>query len=201
MNEIKVFKSLLFLGLGFSVFYVLHHYVFKEDGFSLFGYLFPVGTSIIQLIGDYSNIEKRKGKKGFVVLKDSPFELKSFNGAMLSMIIIFYIQDSFYYWLTPLLLINLILIYLIKRRQIYYFGDWSIKNLSGTRKNILIKEIQSFDLFPNRLVVLHRDEDDDEDENERLIIRREQLEAPKSWYEFEKIALEFKEKVARKTNT
>lgn len=207
MNNLKVFESLLYLGIGFSVFYALHHYVFDDGDYGFFWFLFPVGTSIFGLISEYYDIKTRKNKRDFIVLKDSPFVLRYFNGAILSAIIIFYIQDSFLYWLTPILLIDLILIYLIKRRQIYYFGDWSIKNLSRTGNNILIKEIQSYILHPNKLEIVYSGKDDDDDEDDeddleikRLVIRRDQLELPRSWHEFEKIAQEFKEKIDSKTS-
>ena len=70
------------------VFYVLHHYVFDDGDYGFFWFLFPVGTSILGLISEYSDIKSRKKKRGFIVLKGSPFELRYFNGAILSMIII-----------------------------------------------------------------------------------------------------------------
>jgi len=196
MRDLKLFNSLAYVAIGFAIFYGLYHYVFDED-FGFWAYLAPVGSSILSLIAKYADILSFKKEKGFVVLKDSPFKFTDFNAVLLSAIIIFYVKDGFILWLSSLLLVDLILIYLIKKRQVYYFGDWSIKNLSSTGKNILMKDIVSIEILANSLEIVYKnieyDEEEDEDDEPFLSFRihRNQLEKPRSWVSFQKIFQDF----------
>lgn len=200
MRDLKLVSSLIYVTAGFAIFYGLYNYVFDKD-FGFWAYLFPVGSSIFHLIGKYADMASRKENKGFIILKDSPVKFPDFNGVFLSALIIFYVRENFLLWISPLLLVDLLLIYLIKKRQIYDFGELGIKNLSSTGKNIPMRDIVSIELLANSVEVVYKniefdEEDDDEDEDEEPFLtfelHRRQLEKPHSWEAFKSIIEDFK---------
>ncbi|WP_349242386.1 hypothetical protein [Asprobacillus argus] len=200
MDEIKVFKNIVLIGLYFLGFYLLYNYVFDRsiDAWGLF--IIPVGTSIFGLISKYVSIIEKRKEKGFVVLKRNGLDYNDFNGSILSILIILYLEHYLFYWLIPFLLIDLILIYTIKKSQIYYFDEWSIKDLCEQKNNIKRNDIRSFILHPNKLEVSYMEEDEDEDDEglKKLFIRRYDIVSPNSWHQFEKIMQEFELKTLEK---
>ena len=202
MDEIKLFKALLYVGGGFLVFYLLEKYVFQGETNIWRVVFLPMTYDIIRLGYRSYTARKRKTEPGFVALKRTRLEISDFSWIVLGIIIVAYVREDLLLYLFPVITLNCFFLYYTKKNQLYYFEGWTIYDLSEKDKDIVARNIISYDIQPNKLEIkyLNNEDDDpnDEDDIERLFIRRHDLEFPHSWFAFEKIVTDFQDSINEK---
>ncbi len=202
MDEIKFLKSFVFSALGLGAYFALQYYVFDNDEIDVWAVAFiPLGREIFKLAWKYYQVWEKRNEQGLVTLKESRFEPSDIVWVVLMMIFVFYFRKDLILFLIPLAILNIYLLYMVKKNQRYHFGDWSIENLTDG-DDISARNITSIEYKSNRLEIHYveneYDDEDDEDNQNVLSIERTDLHAPRSWYEFEKIVQKFEQDLKAK---
>jgi hypothetical protein len=189
MNELEWIRAFAWSICVFTAYYALEFYVLDGE-FDIWTLtLFPMGREILWLGYKYFHILQKGQKKEFVVLKESKYKPVDFIWIVTSIAFIIYVKADVLEYAVPIAIANMFLLYLVKKNQQYYFGEWDILNLTEWDKNINVNDIRSIE-FESNLLRIHYGKEDQfklsqEEEQKELIIRKEQLATPNSWYHFQ----------------
>ena len=202
MNEIQIVKSILYIGLGFVAYFAFQYYVFDAE-INVWWFAFvPIGKEIAVLGYKYYEVWKLRDQKGLITLKETKYKANDFIGITFALLLVAYVRIDVIHYLVPMVLINYYLLYKIKRNQLYYFGNWSIEDMTENKSNIPARNILSIEIETNRIKIDYLANEyadkDDKDNQKALIVHRQDLLTPKSWYEFETIVRRFESNIEDK---
>lgn len=200
MQVDDIIGSVIWSAMVLVAFLLLNHYVFKSEISVWFFAFVPMGKEVLKLMWKYGNVLRKRNKKAFVELNFSNFQASDFSWIIVSFGFVAYVRIDLIYYLIPLAVVNLLLLYVVKKKQRYYFGEWDLENLSEENKNIDIFCIISIHFQPNRLKIVYvKDEDDlkDAEEYKIFVIKKGQLASPQSWLALEQIVADFETSLAK----
>jgi hypothetical protein len=145
MNELEWIKAFLWSVCIFAAYYALEIYVFDGE-FDIWALtLIPMGKEILWLGYKYVHILWRRKKRAFVVLKESKYEPFDFIWIVTSIVFIAYAEETMLKYAIPIAIVNLFLLFPVRKHQRYYFGKWDIENLTDWGQHIDIKDISSIE--------------------------------------------------------
>ena len=202
MDEIKLFKSILYVSFVFGTYVALEHYVFDGE-FDIWAIAFiPIGKEVLSLGWKYYNIRKKRHEKGFISLKETKYKISDFVWIVFAFGFAAYIRLDLIYYILPLVILDFYLLYFVKKHQLYYFGEWSVEDLVDSDNNIAARNIISIDFQTNKLKISYIENEyrdiDDKKNRRKLVIKRKDLNTPRSWYHFEQIVNDFLENLKKK---
>ena len=201
MNEIKLFRAILWTAFLFALYLVLQHYVFGRELNVWFIVVVPVDWDILKLSSRYYIIWEKRNQKGLVVLNKSLLDATDFIWIAFFIAFVIYTRLDVLLYFIPAAALNAYLLYLTNKHQCYYFDKKFIENLNTSEDTIDTSNVVSWKLKDHKLKVVYLKnvykDKDDKDNRIKFSIKRSDLKSPNSWHEFEKIALIFQEELEK----
>jgi hypothetical protein len=196
MNEFEWVRAFLWSVCFFGALYALEFYIL-DGKFDIWAItLIPMGKEILWMGYKYFHVLWKGKKKAFVRLKGVRFQPMDFIWIVTAVGFVAYVRQDMLQYVVPVAILNLFFIYVIKKNQQYYFGEWDIENLAAWDKNIDVMDIKYIEIEPTFLSVYYGREKDYQhlkgDERKELIIKKDELITPQNWYDFQKMVEHFK---------